>query len=115
MVMHEMALAESVIQIVEETAGRNSAACVRAVWLEVGRLSHVEPEALRFAFDVVKRNGVAHGARLEIVATEGTAWCMKCSQTVALARFGDACPRCGSYQLQVTAGDEMRVKEIEIE
>jgi hydrogenase nickel incorporation protein HypA/HybF len=115
MVMHEMALAESVIQIVEETAGRNSAACVRAVWLEVGRLSHVEPEALRFAFDVVKRNGLAHGARLEIVATEGTAWCMKCSQTVALARFGDACPRCGSYQLQVTAGDEMRVKEIEIE
>ena len=113
--MHEMALAESVIQIVEETAGRNSAACVRAVWLEIGRLSHVEPEALRFAFDVVKRNGLAHGARLEIVATEGTAWCMKCSQTVALARFGDACPRCGSYQHQVTAGDEMRVKEIEIE
>ncbi len=113
--MHEMAMAESVIQIVEETARKNSAACVRAVWLEIGRLSHVEPEALRFAFDVVKRNGLAHGARLEIVATEGTAWCMKCSQTVALARFGDACPACGSYQLQVTAGDEMRVKEIEIE
>jgi hydrogenase nickel incorporation protein HypA/HybF len=34
---------------------------------------------------------------------------------VALARLGDACPRCGSYQLQVTAGDEMRVKEIEID
>jgi hydrogenase nickel incorporation protein HypA/HybF len=47
--MHEMALAESVIQIVEETARRNAAAGVRAVWLEIGRLSHVEPEALRFA------------------------------------------------------------------
>jgi hydrogenase nickel incorporation protein HypA/HybF len=113
--MHEMALAESVIQIVEATARKNTAAGVRAVWLEIGRLSHVEPEALRFAFDVVKRNGPAHGARLEIVATDGAAWCMKCSQTVTLARLGDACPGCGSYQLQVTAGDEMRVKEIEID
>ncbi|MCC6609033.1 MAG: hydrogenase maturation nickel metallochaperone HypA [Burkholderiales bacterium] len=113
--MHEMALAESVIQIVEEAARKNAAAAVRAVRLEVGRLSHVEPDALRFAFDVVKRNGLAHGARLEIVATGGSAWCMKCSRGVALARLGDACPRCGSYQLQVTAGDEMRVKEIEID
>jgi hydrogenase nickel incorporation protein HypA/HybF len=40
---------------------------------------------------------------------------MKCSQIVSLARLGDACPRCGSYQLQVTAGDEMRVKEIQID
>jgi len=113
--MHEMALAESVCQIVEDTARRKSAAHVRAVWVEIGRLSHVEPEALRFAFDVVKRNGLADAARLEIVATDGTAWCMQCAETVALARLGDACPRCGSYQLQVTAGDEMRVKEIEID
>lgn len=111
--MHEMALAESVIRIVDQTA-RKHAAGVRTVWLEIGRLSHVEPEALRFAFDVVKRDGPAHDARLEIVATEGAAWCMKCSELVTLARLGDACPRCGSYQLQVTAGDEMRVKEIEI-
>ena len=112
--MHEMALAESVMQIVEETA-RKHAAAVRAVWLEIGRLSHVEPEALRFAFDVVKRDGPARGARLEIVSTDGSAWCMKCSEVVTIARLGDACPRCGSYQLQVTAGDQMRVKEIEIE
>src|SRR5512134_880249 len=76
--MHEMALAESVIEIVERAARQHAAAAVRAVRLEIGRLSHVEPDALRFAFDVVKRNGVAHGARLEILATEGTAWCMQC-------------------------------------
>jgi hydrogenase nickel incorporation protein HypA/HybF len=112
--MHEMALAASVIEIIERTARQNAAGAVRAVRLEIGRLSHVEPEALRFAFDVVKRNGIAHGARLEIDATAGTAWCMKCSESVALERRGDACPRCGSYQLQVTAGDELRVRDIEI-
>jgi hydrogenase nickel incorporation protein HypA/HybF len=109
-----MALAESLLQIVEDTARKNGATQVRAVRLAVGRLSHVEPEALRFAFDVVTRHGIAQGARLEIDATDGAAWCMQCSRSVDLARLGDACPRCGSYQLQLTGGDELRVRDIEI-
>ena len=112
--MHEMALAEGIAQIVEGTARANAARAVRAVWLELGALSHVEQEALRFSFDVVVRGTVAEGARLEVVTTPGRAWCMPCGDTVDLARLGDACPRCGSHQLQVTQGDEMRVKEIEI-
>jgi hydrogenase nickel incorporation protein HypA/HybF len=39
---------------------------------------------------------------------------MRCSVQVPLAKLGDACPHCGSYQLQVLHGDEMRVKEIGI-
>jgi hydrogenase nickel incorporation protein HypA/HybF len=112
--MHEMALAMSVLQIVEETARRHDARRVSAVRLEIGGLSHVEADALRFSFDVVTRNSLADGARLEIVITDGKAWCMRCSETVALDRLGDPCPRCGRYQLQVTGGDDMRVKDIEI-
>ena len=113
--MHEMALATSVLQIVEDTARRHGAQRVSAVRLEIGRLSHVESEALRFSFDVVTRDSLADGARLEILATDGTAWCMRCSDSVALDRLGDPCPCCGSYQLQVTGGDDMRVKDIEIQ
>jgi hydrogenase nickel incorporation protein HypA/HybF len=112
--MHEMALAEGIVQIVENTARASDAATVRAVWLELGALSHVEVEALRFSFDVVTRGTVAEGARLEVLTTPGRAWCMPCGETVDLPRLGEACPRCGSHQLQVTQGDEMRVKEIEI-
>jgi hydrogenase nickel incorporation protein HypA/HybF len=112
--MHEMSLAEGVVQIVETTARANDASAVRAVWLELGALSHVEHEALRFSFDVVKRGTVAEGARLEIRITPGRAWCMPCADSVDLVRLGDPCPRCGSHQLQVTGGEEMRVKEIEI-
>lgn len=112
--MHEMSLAEGIVQIVESTARANEARAVRAVWLELGALSHVEQEALRFSFDVVKRGTVAADARLEVVTTPGRAWCMPCGDTVDLAKLGDPCPTCGSYQLQVTQGDEMRVKEIEV-
>jgi hydrogenase nickel incorporation protein HypA/HybF len=113
--MHEMSLAEGVREIVDETARANGARRVAMVRLEIGRLAQVEIEALRFAFDVVKRGSSADSARLEIVESEGTAWCMLCSEAVVVAGRADACPRCGRYQLQVTGGDRMRVTEIEIE
>jgi hydrogenase nickel incorporation protein HypA/HybF len=113
--MHEMSLAESVREIVEETARAHCAKRVAAVRLEIGKLAQVEIEAMRFAFDVVMRGSAAEAARLEFVEVDGTAWCMRCSETVVIERRGDACPRCDSYQLQVTGGDRMRVMDIEIE
>jgi hydrogenase nickel incorporation protein HypA/HybF len=113
--MHEMALAEGVLQIVEDAARREGLRRVRAVWLDIGQLSSVEPDAMRFCFDAAARDGVAEGARLEIVATAGAAWCNDCAATVALAALGDACPHCGGYRLRVTAGADMRVKELEAE
>lgn len=112
--MHEMALAEGILQIVENTARANAAARVRTVLLEIGVLSQVEESALRFCLDAVTRGTLADGARIEVRATPGRAWCLPCGGDVALARLGDACPQCGSYQLQVTQGEAMKVKEIEV-
>ena len=112
--MHEMALAESMLEIVLQTARGNDAARVTLVRLEIGALSHVEPEALRFCFDAVTRGSLAERARLEIIVTPGAAWCMPCAETVPLSARGQPCPRCGSYQLNVVQGDAMRVKDIEI-
>jgi hydrogenase nickel incorporation protein HypA/HybF len=113
--MHEMSLAESVREIVEETARAQGARRVAAVRLEIGRLAMVEVDAMRFAFDVVKRGSLADEALLEIVQTEGSAWCMQCSEPVAIGRRGDACPHCQSHQLQVTGGEQLRVLDIQIE
>jgi len=112
--MHELSLAESVVQIVEETARRNGGTRVSSVTLEVGALAGVEIDALRFCFDAASRESVAAGAALVIERPEGRAWCMPCGESVRLAELGEPCPRCGSYQLQVTGGDELRVREIEL-
>ena len=112
--MHEMSLAEGVLQVIDDAARAQGFARVRTVRLEIGQLAAVEPDALRFAFDVVTRGTLAEGAALDIVDVPGAAWCLKCGDTVPLAARGDACPQCGSYQLQVGAGTELRVKELEI-
>jgi hydrogenase nickel incorporation protein HypA/HybF len=113
--MHEMSLAEGVLALIEEQAVKSGFARVKTVWLEIGALSGVETEAMRFCFDAVTRGSIAEGAALEIVAVPGAAWCMRCSETVPLAARYDACPRCGGYQLQVQDGTQMRVKELEVE
>jgi hydrogenase nickel incorporation protein HypA/HybF len=112
--MHEMSLAEGVLGVVQEAARAHQPCTVRTVRLEIGALAAVECEALRFAFDVVKRGSVAEAAELDIVQVPGTAWCLQCSRSVTIGERGDPCPQCGSWQLQVTGGGEMRVRELEL-
>lgn len=113
--MHEMSLAEGVLRIIEAQAREQDFTRVKTVRLELGQLSHAAPEALAFCYDAVVRGTVAEGSRLEIVRTPGQAQCLACDRTVALARRYDPCPHCGGHRLQVIAGEEMRVKELEVQ
>jgi hydrogenase nickel incorporation protein HypA/HybF len=116
--VHEMSLAEGVLQIVEEAArgpGGQAFVRVRTVFLEIGQLSSVEPEALRFCFEAVACGTLAEGAKLEVIEVPGEGLCFNCSQTVPLAALVDPCPACGGYPVQATGGTEMRVKELEVE
>ena len=112
--MHEMSLTESVIGIVEEEARRHKIARVRVVVLEIGALACVEPDAMRFCFDVVSRGTPAEGARLDIVLVPGSAWCFDCERPVALTERFCPCPDCGGARLHMTGGDALRVREMEI-
>lgn len=113
--MHEMSLCEGVLRILQDNAASQGYCRVRTVWLEVGDLAGVELAALRFGFDAVMNGTLADGARLEIVELPGEAWCMACGKPVRIKQRYDACPDCGGYQLQVTGGEEMRIKELEVE
>ncbi len=113
--MHELSLAESVIQIVGTTARREGATRVRAVRLAIGQLAAVEVEALRFCFGAVSRGTLADGAALEIDVVPGEGWCEDCQATVRMAEALAACARCGALGLRVTGGTGMRVEDVLIE
>lgn len=113
--MHEMAMAESILGIVEDAARAQGFNRVKEVRLEIGALSGVEPEALAFCLDVVLRGSVAEGARIEMERLPGQGLCLACGDALpVLARYA-ACPHCGSYQVQATGGTEMRVKDLLVE
>lgn len=114
--MHEMSLTEGMVRILEEQAATHGFARVKTVWLEIGELSQVDPDSMLFCFGAIaKGSAVAAEAVLEIVRVPGAAFCLSCAETVPVSNRFDPCPQCGAFGLQVTAGGDMRIKELEVE
>lgn len=113
--MHEMSLCQGIVRILEEQAAAHDYKRVRTVRLEIGPLATVEPEALKFCFDAATRGTLAENAKLEIITTAASAWCFSCGETVTISERNGVCPSCGGYRLQVTGGDELRIKELEVD
>ncbi len=113
--MHELSLAENIVQLIEKAAGIQSFTQVKTVWLEIGQLACVEQESLRFFFAAVTQDGIAQQAKLEIIEIAGQGICNQCHQTALIASYHSACPHCGSYAVEITHGNEMRIKELEVE
>ena len=112
--MHEMSLAESVLRIIEDAAREQHFKAVKRVTLEIGRLSCVEPEALRFALASVMQGTLAATAELEMIAIPGQGRCEACAAEFPIESRYDACPECGGFRIRVTGGDAMRVRELEV-
>lgn len=110
--MHEMALAESILEVVEQAARAQQCTRVSEIRLEIGALAGIEVSALRFGLEVVLAQSLASEARVQIDLLEAEGWCLQCCRNVPLKARYDPCPTCGGYQIQPVRGTEMRVKDI---
>jgi hydrogenase nickel incorporation protein HypA/HybF len=108
--MHELGITQEVVAIV---ASRANGAKVRRVVLEIGKLTAVLPDAVRFCFDLCAEDTPAAGATLDIVETPGRGRCRACGGEVVLERPFGVCS-CGSSDLDWVSGEELRVREIEV-
>lgn len=107
--MHEVSIAEGILDVVERTAEANQIAAVGSIRVAVGELAGVDIPSLTFAWQSVRKGSVAERAELVLERPPGRAWCMTCGKDVPLARYGDPCPDCGGFQLMATGGTELRV------
>jgi hydrogenase nickel incorporation protein HypA/HybF len=113
--MHEVSLIESVVAIVVDERKRQAFSRVRKIRLQLGALGHAEPDALRFCFEAVTKGTIADGAELMIDIIPGEGRCSACRQRVAMVDRFVSCPLCGSPSVLMTAGDALRVAELEVE
>ena len=112
--MHEISLCESIRDLIEDRARIDGFARVNRVWVEVGPLSCVEPEALRFGFDAVMRGSVAEGATLDIDIPPAEGRCPLCGEVATMQDRLAACPSCGTSGLEVVRGDELKIRKLEV-
>jgi hydrogenase nickel incorporation protein HypA/HybF len=113
--MHEVAIAEGLLDLVCEEAARAAATRVRAIRLAVGPLAGVEPAALTQAFDVASRGSIAEGARIVLDAPAGRANCMGCGADFEVLSRDQPCPTCARHRWLLTRGDELRLVELEVD
>jgi hydrogenase nickel incorporation protein HypA/HybF len=109
--MHEFSIASAVVATaVKHADGRR----VTVVSLRLGALRQVVPDALAFAFEIVSRETICEGARLEWESVPARVRCTPCDRTATLERLPLRCPRCGGA-VAVVGGEELEVESIEVE
>ena len=110
--MHEMSITQGIIDICENHAGGRR---VCSVNIEIGELSNVVPDAVEFCFEACSQGTLLEGARIIIDRIPGSGQCCDCGQETALTTLFGACQHCGGYHIKILTGEEMRVREIEVE
>jgi hydrogenase nickel incorporation protein HypA/HybF len=109
--MHELTIAQSILALAEKAAPMNDAV-ITSVGLQIGELSGVEIEPLKFALSIIKEDTILQQADLDIEVIKGEAECTECKTVFPMHYFGSSCPKCGSYFAKVLKGRELKILNI---
>ena len=113
--MHELSIANSLVEIAAEHAGKAGATGIRSITLWIGALSCVHESALRYSFDLVTEGTLLEGAKLKIVNLPVMIFCATCNKETELPgiqRF--RCPVCDEPSDDIRQGRELDLESIEI-
>ena len=113
--MHELPVVQSLLEITLEHAARHHARRVVALNLVIGQLSSIVDDCVQFYWDILARDTVAEGARLNFRRIPARFRCRDCGADFSLDENSLLCPGCGGFHLQLLQGDEFRLESIDIE
>lgn len=113
--MHELGITQSIVEIAERTARENGGGRVRSVTVEIGALSGVIPESVEFCFEACVAGTLLEGCQLLIDAVPGLGRCPECNLEQKIDSHSFACEGCGALGLERLQGEELRIKELEVD
>ncbi len=113
--MHELGIANSVLEAVQTEAARHPGAVVRKVAVSVGELAGVDPEALAFSFEAMTAGTEWQHLVLEIQMRPRLNRCPACGLNFHVIDYQFACPECGAFETECTGGDELELAYLEME
>lgn len=113
--MHEMGIANSVVDAVRAEARRFPNAHICKVGLRIGELAGVEPDAVSFCFEALVRGTELDPVALEIQYCPRKHRCSTCGHSFFVPGEGLECPLCGEVESQFVSGDELELAYLEVE
>jgi hydrogenase nickel incorporation protein HypA/HybF len=109
--MHELAITQSMLNLVLDRAEKAKAKKVGKINLVIGVVS----DCVRFYFDFLSKGTPADGAALDFSLVSTRAKCRDCGKIFTVEEFDWTCPRCGGNNMEIVAGKELFVESIEVE
>lgn len=113
--MHELSIAENVLEIAQAEAEKHDAGKVGRIVLEVGKVSGVVREALEFSLKALMDNEKWHHTEVEITEIPGRAKCCNCAHEFDILEIYDPCPECSHLYSEIIRGEELNVKSLVLE
>ncbi len=113
--MHELAVCQALIEQVERVARQNEARRVVSIVITVGPLSGVEPQLLEHAYPIAAAGTLAEHASLVVESVPVRVRCRSCGAETDAQPNRIVCGACGDWQVDVTGGEEMLLRRVEIE
>ena len=113
--MHELSIATQIVKLATKHAEAASAKCVSQVELDIGKLSGIELEALRFALSVATRETLLEDTEFHINSIEPVFACSSCHHRYSPGITAGECPSCGQARPVLIEGNELQIKSLLIE
>ena len=114
--MHELSLAQSILEIIDEYAGKHGFKKVNSLSLTLGRLACVETSTLCTAFEIQAKGSCAEGAKLNFKILPPRIHCFECSKDLEVKEFGSDCPKCGSPEVTLIDGtEELKIIDMDVD
>ena len=113
--MHEIGIANAILEAVQSEMVRHSGALPRKIVLRIGELAALDPDSLRFCFEVLTRDTDLASLELEIELCRRRHRCPVCSAEFTVADHDCRCPQCGQEKTEFISGDQLELAYIEVE
>ena len=114
--MHELAIAQSIFDVVEARAAECHATQVKGVRLQVGEASGIVTDSLTFCFEMLASiDPVLAGTQLLIDIVPHRARCRHCAKEFPVKNFIAQCPTCEEWSNEIVSGNELQILDMEIE
>jgi len=112
--MHELAIAQNIVEIVQESVPKAKVPSVKFVKMRIGKLAGVVPDSLDFCFSAIISGTELQGARLQIDHIPTIGRCKTCTTDFKMEEYAFFCPTCESVDITLVSGTELEVSEIEM-
>ena len=113
--MHEMSIAQNIIEIVEEISKENQVKQVKKVIVKIGKLVAVVPDSLQFCYEVLTKESDLENSQLVIDIMPILGECNSCRKRFEVESHFFACPFCKSSEVKITQGQELSICELEVD